>query len=101
MTGGIDWTLFAMGALAGAAAAAAFFGGLAVGVRMALRRRRPMAVLLPSAAIRIALLLTFGWWVAGLGAVALAGFALAFMVLRVVLLATVRAGTGGEAKPWN
>ena len=86
----IDWATFAFGALAGLAAGALFFAGLAFGMRLALRRARPMSVLLPSAALRIALLLGAGWWVAGQGGAALAGFALAFVALRFVLLATIR-----------
>ncbi len=102
----IDWPLFALGLIGGALAGALFFGGLAWGMRLALRTERPMAVLLPSAAIRIALLLAAGMWVAGQGAVALAGFAIAFLVLRLVMLTVLRAGPS-KTKPskgaaqWN
>lgn len=91
MLASFDLSTFALGLLAGGIAAALFFAGLAWGMRLALRSARPLAVLLPSAALRIGLLLGAGWWVATLGgAVALAGFALAFLVARVALLAAVR-----------
>lgn len=89
----IDWIMFVLGLLGGVVAAALFFGGLALGVRLALRRARPMAVLLPSAAIRIALLLVVGWWVAGQGGAAFAGFVIAFLVARFVLLSRMRSTT--------
>ncbi len=95
----IDWPLFTFGLMAGTVAGALFFAGLAWGMQLALRTARPMAVLLPSAAIRIALLLAAGAWIASLGAVALAGFAIAFLVLRLVMLAVLRAGPSkGDAQ---
>lgn len=90
MIASIDWAAFALGLLAGSAAGALFFAGLAIGMRLALRRARPAAILLLSAAIRIALLLAAGWGVAGLGATALAGFALAFTAVRFAVLTTLR-----------
>lgn len=90
----LDWSLFAIGLLAGSAAAVLYFAGLAWGMRLALRRARPVAVLLPSAALRIAALLAAGWWIAGQGAFALAGFALAFVAARVVLLIALRPAEG-------
>ncbi|WP_099826943.1 ATP synthase subunit AtpR [Oceaniglobus indicus] len=90
----IDWTLFATGVAFGGVAAALFFAGLGWGMRLALRAARPMAVLLPSAALRIALLLAAGWWVATLGAVAALGFALAFVATRTILVAVLRPAKG-------
>lgn len=92
----IDWIAFSLGLLFGSAAATFFFAGLAWSVRVALRTARPMAVLLPSAVIRIAVLLAAGWWVAMHGVVALAGFALAFTVLRFVLLVVMRPDSGAR-----
>lgn len=89
----IDWIMLVLGLLGGLAAVALFFGGLALGMRLALRRARPMVVLLPSAAIRIALLLVAVWWVAGQGGAALAGFVIAFLVARFVLLSRMRSTT--------
>lgn len=97
----IDWIAFAYGALAGLMAGALFFSGLAWGMRLALRRARPMPVLLGSSFIRIALLLAAGWWIAGQGMAALAGFALAFIALRFVLLAILRPGFGEGAGQCN
>lgn len=101
MTADLDWSMLALGLVAGSAAGALFFAGLALAIRLALPAARPMAVLLPSAAVRIALLLAAGWWMAGYGAAALAGFALGFVVLRFVLLAALRAGGGKGVARWN
>lgn len=92
----LDWTLLVPGLLAGAAAAGLFLAGLAAGIRLALRRARPSPVLFLSAALRIAAVLGLGWWIAGLGAQALAGFALGFVLMRTLVLAVVRpAGARG------
>jgi hypothetical protein len=86
----IDWTAFGAGMLAGTAAGVLYFAGLAWGVRLALRRRCTVSVLLPSAVIRIALLLAAGWATAQLGAAALVGFALSFLALRFFVVAAVQ-----------
>lgn len=95
----IDWTGLAIGLATGAVAAALFFAGLGWGMRLALRTTRPVAVLLPSAALRIALLLGAGWWVARLGVTAAVGFALAFFAVRFALVAMLRPAKGGAS--WN
>jgi len=97
----IDWTAFVFGAGAGLVVGTLFFAGLALGMRLALRVARPMAVLLPSSVIRIALLLATGWWIAGQGATALVGFALAFIALRFVLLASLRPKTVERSALWS
>lgn len=89
----IDWVMFLLGAGGGLAAAGLFFGGLALGIRLALRAARPMAVLLPSAAIRLGLLLAAGWWVAGQGVAPFAGFVIIFLVARFILLSRLRSPT--------
>lgn len=95
---GFDWTGFLIGVLAGGALGALFFAGLAWGVKIALRRPHPTAILLPSAALRIAGLLAGGWAVAvWLGVEGALGFALAFIGLRTILLARIRAGLAKEA----
>ncbi|WP_108484325.1 ATP synthase subunit I [Oceaniglobus ichthyenteri] len=99
MLASFDFPLFGFGLLAGALAAALFFAGLAWGMRLALRAPRPVAVLLPSAALRIALLLGAGWWVATWGVAAILGFALAFMVVRLILLTALQPKK--EATPWK
>lgn len=86
----IDWALLGSGAAAGAVASSLFFAGLAWGMRLALRSGRSTLVLLVSASIRIALLLGVGTLVAAQGALALAGFAVAFMVMRFGILAIFR-----------
>jgi len=97
----LDWTLVAPGFLAGAVAAALFLGGLALGIRFALRGARPAPVLLVSAALRIAALLGLGWWVAGMGMQALAAFAIGFLVTRTIIVAVVRSGEAREAPRCN
>lgn len=88
---GFDWTAFAAGALAGVPTGALFFAGLALGMRLALRRTRPLAILGLSAMLRISLLLAVGWLVAQAGGVAaLAGFGLAFFAARFSAIALAR-----------
>ena len=64
----IDWAMLAAAGLGGALAAGLFLGGLALGVRLALGFRWPVAALLVSAALRIGALLWVGWLVAAQGA---------------------------------
>lgn len=97
----LDWTTFGLGAGFGLVIGAVFFAGLAYGMRFALRQARPLPVLLLSAAVRIAMLLAVGWWVAAQGAVALAGFALAFLVLRIGVSTFVRPAPPKAITPWN
>ena len=101
MMANIDWIAFALGMMAGTVAGALYFAGLAWGVRLALRRARAVNVLLPSAAIRIALLLGAGWWIAHLGAAALVGFALAFLAMRLLLVAAIRPKPEIGGPEWN
>lgn len=103
----LDMAMLLAGLALGAGAAVAFFVGLALGMTLALRRANPAPVLMLSAAVRIALLLALGWAVGTQGgAEALAGFALAFMVARFVILRRARPAdptppehTGDT--PWN
>jgi hypothetical protein len=97
----IDWVSLGLGAVAGVLASTLFFAGLAWGMRLALRSARPMPVLLISAGLRIAALLGAGWLVAGQGASALAGFALAFLVTRFAILAVARPALPKKVAPWN
>jgi F0F1-type ATP synthase assembly protein I len=97
----IDWTVFALGMLIGTAAGALYFAGLAWSVRLALRGAHAAAVLLPSAVIRIALLLAAGWGTAQLGVPALVGFALAFLSLRFFMVTAVRPKDQSGATEWN
>lgn len=96
----IDWAAIALGLSIGAAASAAFFVGLKFGMRLALRTERPVNILVLSAVLRIAALLGIGWAVAATaGAFALAGFALAFFVVRTVATTIARAGAPARAAP--
>ncbi len=93
-----DWTGLLIGTLAGGALGGLFFGGLAWGMKIALRRAHPTAILLPSAIVRIAVLLAGGWAVAEwLGVAGVLGFALGFLALRTIVLARIRAGLTKEA----
>ncbi|ABV92186.1 ATP synthase F0F1, subunit [Dinoroseobacter shibae DFL 12 = DSM 16493] len=99
---GLDWTLTGLGAFLGVLAGAAFFAGLAWGMRIALRRARPAPVLLLSAGLRIAALLAVGYWVAGEGGTSmLLGFAGGFLVARVCILMLARRPVPEEAARWN
>ena len=103
----VDWPMLGLGALAGAIAAALFFAGLAWGMRLALRQTtRPTPVLLLSGAIRIATLLGIGWLVAEQGPAALAGFVVAFLIVRFAILALARPTKSQDsasqgAAPWS
>lgn len=98
----IDWTMLGLGAVAGALASALFFAGLAWGMRLALRARHPAPALLASSAIRIAALLGVGWLVAAQGgAAALAGFALAFLLVRFGVILIAKPAASKEAAPWT
>lgn len=82
----VDWSTVIAGAALGSVIAAIYFAGLALGMRFALRRANPVVVLMLSAVIRIALLLAVAWGVAVLGgAWATAGFAVAFLIVRMVV----------------
>ena len=87
----IEWLSLGFGVLAGAVSAAAFFAGLAWGMRLALRAGRPAIVLLLSAMLRIGVLLAIGWLAASmLGASGFIGFALSFLLVRTGVLASAR-----------
>lgn len=97
----LNWVLLGWGAVAGALAGIVFFIGLAWGMRLALKSAQPTVWLLASSTLRIAGLLGLGWLVAGFGSAALAGFALAFLLVRTVVLAFTRAGLKAEAVSWS
>ncbi len=82
----IDWSAVLAGAALGSVAAALYFAGLAFGMRVALRRANPVALLTLSAAFRMALLLAVAWAVAVQGGPwVAAGFAVAFLIVRMVV----------------
>ncbi|MBV6271893.1 hypothetical protein KVP09_03050 [Alcaligenaceae bacterium CGII-47] len=97
-----SWMGFFVGLLAGCLFSMLFFAGLAWGMKIALRRANPAAVLFSSAALRIAAVLAGGWAVATwLGVAGALGFAVAFIVLRTVLLAWLRGSTLAQSTSWN
>jgi hypothetical protein len=95
---GVDWTALLIGAGAGIGMSAVYFAGLAIGMQRALRTDRPMRLLALSGAVRIAALLAAGWFVAAqLGPWALAGYAIAFSVVRFIATSIARAGISAGA----
>lgn len=80
----VGWAALLLGLTIGTMASALFFAGLAFGMRIALNTGRPVAALILSAALRIAMLLAAGWFVAQSGAWALGGFALSFLLVRFI-----------------
>jgi hypothetical protein len=97
----IDWGMFGLGGLTGAGAAAIYFLGLALGLRLALGAARPVPVLILSGAVRIALLLAVIWLVVQSGLAALAGFAPAFLGVRFVVMAFARPALSVETRACN
>lgn len=92
----VDWPGALSGFGVGVAMSVLYFAGLALSVRVALSSTRPAAVLLPSAVLRIGLLLAVGWLVTG-GATliwAFTGYGLAFFLVRS--LATFYARMPGQ-----
>jgi hypothetical protein len=82
----IDWSTVIAGAALGSVAAALYFAGLAFGMRFALRRANPVMLLTLSAVIRIVLLLAVAWGLAVQGGPwVAAGFAVAFLIVRMVV----------------
>ena len=89
----VDWGAVAFGSAIGAGASAVFFAGLGLGMRLALRAKRPVAVLMLSSLLRILAMLAVGWVVvSAAGPSAFAGFALAFFVVRKVATTIARTG---------
>lgn len=96
----VDWGAVLLGFSVGVPVSLLYFVGLAWGMRRALSCKQPSACLLMSFACRITVLLTIGYWVASSGANnwPLAGFALAFLLLRLAVLFWAKA-TCGPALP--
>ncbi len=87
----MDWDALLRGFFWGLPTSVLFFAGLAWGMQQALRSTRPASLILLSAVCRIAALLAVGFWVTASGKSGwpLAGYALAFFLVR--LLAIFRA----------
>ena len=90
----VDWSAMIVGLGVGLVMGAVYFAGLALGIRLVLRRRHPVGLLTLSAALRIAALLSVGWVVAQQGGPwAALGYAIAFLVARFVATTLARTGT--------
>lgn len=87
-----DWGGMLLGLSIGVPVSALFFAGLAWGMRLALRSRQPQGWLLLSAAFRIAMLLGVGFWIADstTDIWSLAGYALAFFLVRLIVVLWAR-----------
>ncbi|HSH49053.1 MAG TPA: hypothetical protein VK991_10755 [Halomonas sp.] len=83
-----------VGAAVGVPVSGLFFAGLAWGMARALDSRRPGGLLLLSAAVRMAMLLGVGLWLAASSATAwpMAGYALAFFLVRLIAILWARKG---------
>lgn len=94
-----DWSATLIGFGVGVATSVLFFAGLMLGIRMALQVAHPTSVLLPSAALRIAILIGVGWVITGQGTDgwALAGYVVAFFLVRFAAIRVARVSQGGEA----
>jgi hypothetical protein len=96
----IDWTWLGLGGAAGLGMGAVFFVGLAVGMRLALRRANAVALLSLSAALRIALFLGAGWLVVvQAGPWAFVGYGIGFVLARILATTLARAGLPAGGAP--
>jgi hypothetical protein len=92
-----DWNAVVLGLAIGTVMSALFFAGLGVGMRLALRSAKPVAVLGLSAAFRIFALLGIGWGVVGQGGPwSLLGYAAAFIIVRFITTTIASVGTSAE-----
>ena len=88
----MDWNAMLLGLAVGVPVSVLFFVGLAWGMRLALRSQRSGSLLLLSAVCRIAMLLAIGFWIttSSPNAWPLAGYALAFFLVRMVAIFRAR-----------
>lgn len=94
----INWIAVMLGVGVGSITSAAFFGGLAIGMRWALRSSAPVGLLAISAVVRIAGLIGIGWVVAQQGGPwAALGYAFAFFAARLIATTIARAGENPKA----
>jgi hypothetical protein len=89
----VDWHMALLGGVVGIVISAVFFIGLAAGMRYALGRENPVAVLSMSAVVRIFILLGVVWLLVQHGGPwAGCGFAVAFFVTRFIATTFARMG---------
>lgn len=84
----VDWESVLLGVSLGVPVSVLFFAGLAWSVRQAMRSTRPGALLLLSFVCRMTMLLGVGFWLTtgGDNAWPLAGYALAFFLVRLIVV---------------
>lgn len=86
-----EWPIFALGGVLGIVIGIAYFGGLALGMRRALRGGLAVPTLAVSAALRMGLLLGVGWAVlVNAGPWGVAGYGAAFFMCRSVAVAIAK-----------
>lgn len=90
----IDWAAIMLGFAVGVPVSIVFFAGLAWAMARALRSDKPEGLLLLSAVVRLAMLLGAGFLLAANSATAwpVAGYALAFFLVRLVAIMWARTG---------
>ncbi|MDO6443283.1 MULTISPECIES: ATP synthase subunit I [unclassified Marinobacter] len=90
----VDWHAVLLGFSVGAPVSALFFAGLAWGMRHALNSGSPATWLMISAFGRIAMLLALGFWITAMAGSnwAIAGYALAFFLIRLIAVLWARTG---------
>lgn len=94
-----DWNGVIIGLAIGVIVSTVFFAGLGLGMRMALRSAKPVALLVLSGALRSAGLLGIGWLIAERGGPwPLAGYAAAFLIVRVITTTVVTLRPSGDAQ---
>lgn len=88
----VNWPAFLLGFAVGAPVSLLFFAGLSCGMRLALQSSQAGAILLLSSICRITLLLAAGFWVTTVQGSGwpLAGYALAFLLIRLMAILWVR-----------
>lgn len=88
----VDWDAVLLGFSCGVPVSVLFFVGLAWGMRLALRSARPGVLLVLSFACRVTVLLAVGFWLtaARVDAWPLAGYVLAFLLVRLTIVLWVR-----------
>jgi F1F0 ATPase subunit 2 len=94
----IEWHAVLLGFALGAPVSVMFFAGLAWGIKAAQRSARPGILLLLSSLCRIGVLMAVGFWITAAQDTGwrLAGFALAFFLVRLVAVYWVRADRGAR-----
>jgi|SRR5690554_483135 len=95
----VDWNAVLMGFFVGLPVSLLFFAGLALSVRLALRSTRPAGLLLVSALGRIGMLLAVGFWLGAANSWSLAGYALAFFLLRLIVIVRARLAPASATSP--